>query len=175
MRFAPHRSFEVKELFFYVKSAAVAAQFAVTGDDAMAWNYYWNRIVVIGHAHGAKSIRAADFTGDVGVGAGFAVRDFEQGIPAAELEGGSLQVERNGEFAARAGEIFVEFTTGVTQNFVFVLGPVGLDASGLQAGMVVVERGFGESALGRDEQRVSDRRLVRGEVHEEIVASGEKD
>ena len=107
---SPDGAFQLKQLFFYVEAATVAAKLVVASDNAMAGNDDGNRIVMIRHAHGAKSTWIADRTRLIPVGARLAVRNREQGIPAAQLKLGSAKIERLREDAKLAGEVGVEFT-----------------------------------------------------------------
>src|SRR5882762_5034898 len=80
-----------------------------------------NRVAVVCHTNGAKSIRFADGPGDVRISASLAVRDCQQRTPARELEIGSAKIEWEAELAASAREILFEFTDvrtqGVGRNF----------------------------------------------------------
>ena len=75
----------------------------MAGDDDGDW------IPVVRHADGTVGMRVPDGLSDVAIAAGLAVWNFEQRMPARELELGSAKIEREGELAALAREIFVEF------------------------------------------------------------------
>jgi hypothetical protein len=75
-----------------------------------------------------------------------------------------MQIERHSELAAGAGEVFFEFAAALAKLGVGLL-PIAVSACRLQASFVVVEGNLGYSALGSDEENVSDRRMVGGKVH----------
>jgi hypothetical protein len=54
---------------------------------------------------------------DLAVAAGFAVRNFEQRMPARELEPGSAKIERERKLATVACEIFVELVKVRSERF----------------------------------------------------------
>src|SRR5689334_10230749 len=97
MRLAPHCSLEMKQLLLYIESATVTAELVVAGDHAMARNNDRNRVVVVRHSDGTKATRTPDGARQVGVRTGLSVRDFEQRIPAAQLEVGAAEIERDRE------------------------------------------------------------------------------
>ena len=66
-------------------------------------------VAIVRHANGAKSLRAADGPGNVGIGSSLAIGNRQQRAPAGELEIGAAQIERKTEFAARAREVFFQF------------------------------------------------------------------
>jgi len=68
-----------------------------------------DRVAIVRHAYGAKSLGAADGAGNVGVGTRLAVGDRYQGLPARPLKICAEQIEGKSELAALAGEIFFQF------------------------------------------------------------------
>ena len=108
---------QVEQLAFYVESAAVAAQGAARCDYAVAGDDDGDGIPVVRHADGAAGVRVANGLSDVAVAAGFAVRDFEQRMPARQLELGSAEIEREGELVALAREVFAELVEVGSEGF----------------------------------------------------------
>ena len=47
--------------------------------------------------------------GDIAVAASLAIRNFQQGMPACELEVGAAKIERKSELAALTRKVFAEF------------------------------------------------------------------
>ena len=82
----------------------------------MARDHDRHRIAIVGHADGAKGVRLADGVRDIGVGAGLAVGNRQQGTPAGELKVGSAQIERKGELAALAGKVLFQLVDVVPQG-----------------------------------------------------------
>src|SRR5215467_5698409 len=72
-------------------------------------------IAVVGETHGAESLGASYGASDVGVGAGFAVRDIKQSMPAADLERRTAEIKRKTEALTLPAEIFIKFA-GVRAN-----------------------------------------------------------
>src|ERR1700682_4417148 len=100
---------KVKQLAFDVKTAAVAAQRSARCNHPVAGDDDSDRIPVVRHAHGPVRVRMANALSNVAVAAGLAVWDFEQRMPARELELGSAKIEWEGELASLAREVLVEF------------------------------------------------------------------
>ncbi len=86
--------FKVEQLALDVETATVTAQRAARRDHPVAGNddSYW--ISVVRHADGTVGVRVANGLSNVPVAAGLAVWNFEQGVPAGELELGSAKIER---------------------------------------------------------------------------------
>jgi hypothetical protein len=76
----------------------------------MAGHDNCHRVAIVGHADGTKCVWLADCAGDVGVGARLAIGNRQQCAPAGKLEIGAAKIEREGELAAVAGEIFFQFS-----------------------------------------------------------------
>ena len=96
--------FEFQKLAFAVGTPAVAGEFAVGANDAVAGDDDGEEVGAAGGADGADGLGRADGLGDLGVGAGFAAGDFEQGLPDALLEGGGADVEGEGLRSGVFGE-----------------------------------------------------------------------
>ncbi len=79
-----------------VGAPAVAGEFAVRADDAVAGDYDGEQVRAASGADGANGFRGADGIGDLGVGAGLAAGDLEESLPDALLEGGGADVEGEG-------------------------------------------------------------------------------
>ena len=101
---------QVEQLALYVEAAAVTAQRAAGRDHAVAGDDNGDGIPVVRHADGTVGMRVADGLSDVAVATGLAVWNFEQRMPARELELGSSKIERQRELATLAGKVFVEFS-----------------------------------------------------------------
>lgn len=100
---------KVKQLAFDVETAAVTAKRSARCDHPVAGDDDGDGIPVVRHADGTVGVRVANGLSDVAVAAGLAVRDFEQRMPARELELGSAEIEREGELASLTREVIVEF------------------------------------------------------------------
>src|SRR5271154_5526679 len=101
--------FQVEQLALGVETAAVPAQGSARCDHTMAGHDDGDGIPVVRHAHRAVSMRVADSLGDITVAARLSVGNFEQRMPACQLEVGSAKIERERELAALARKVFVEF------------------------------------------------------------------
>ena len=100
---------QVEQLALEVETAAVTAERAARCDHPVAGDNDGDWIPVIRHADGTAGLRVANRFGDVAVAASLAVWNFEQRMPARELELGSAKIEREGKRATLTGEIIVEF------------------------------------------------------------------
>jgi len=76
----------------------------------MAWDHDRDRIAVVRHSYGAKSLGASDGAGDVRIGSSLPIRDREQCAPAGELKVSPAQIEQEGELTAGAGEVLLKFS-----------------------------------------------------------------
>jgi hypothetical protein len=65
----------------------------------MAWDDDRDGVVVVRHAYRSKSIGAADFASEIGIGACLSVRNLQKSIPAAELKGCTVKIEGHRELA----------------------------------------------------------------------------
>ena len=101
---------KVEQLALDVKTAAVAAQRSAGCDHAVAGDDDGDWIPVVRHTDGAVGVGMANGLGDVTVAASLAVWNFEQCMPAGQLELGSTKIEWERELAALSRKIFVEFT-----------------------------------------------------------------
>src|SRR5262249_51368856 len=106
----PQSAFQFKQLAFHVEAATIAAECPVRGDYTMAGHHDRNRVPVVGYTHRAEGFGLANGAGDVSVGAGLAVGNVEQRIPALQLKSSSAQIEWEAEAAASAVEIFAQFS-----------------------------------------------------------------
>ena len=79
-------AFEFEKFALQVKAAAVSTKGAVRGENAVARYDDRNRVTVISHADGAKSVRVPDTACNVRIRASLAVGNGEQGGPAGELK-----------------------------------------------------------------------------------------
>src|SRR5215469_7781300 len=102
-------AFELQQFALYLESAAVATQGSVGRDHPVAGNDDRNRVAVVGQSHRAKALRPSHRPSYVGVGPGFAVRDFEQGFPTGELKLRAAEIEPELELATSPGEVFFQF------------------------------------------------------------------
>src|SRR5258708_32115721 len=109
MRMRPKpSSFQAQKFFFGLQAAAVAGERAVCAQDPVAGNDDGNRVVVIGLANRAKSLRAAYLPRNFSVTAGCTVRNAPQRLPARLLKWSADQVQRAGEFTQLTTEVSVE-------------------------------------------------------------------
>src|SRR5262249_49310222 len=90
--------------------SAIAAKFAIGGDHAMAGHDNRDGIGMVGLAYGTKPSGRAYLPGDLGIGAGFSIWNFEQRLPATLLEFGPAQIERERKVFSATGKVFLEFT-----------------------------------------------------------------
>ena len=95
-----------------VDSGGEAYEVSVFADDAVAGDDDGNGVDAVGAAHGAAGIGAADFCGEVAVGAGGSVGDFLQGLPDLLLKGGACGAAFYGELCSLAGEVFRKLAGG---------------------------------------------------------------
>ena len=83
----------LQEPLLALDAAAVAAQGAVTGDDAVAWHDDAHGVDMVGLRHGAERPRVPDVLGLIAVALGLPVRDVSQLGPRTLLELGAYQVQ----------------------------------------------------------------------------------
>src|SRR5579864_2161726 len=91
----------------------------------MAGHHNRYGIIMVGHAYGSESARLSYGTGDVGVGAGLAIGDAQQRLPAAPLKVCAAQVQLKAELAPATGEIFFQFAD-VRAQFTYGFLPFGV-------------------------------------------------
>lgn len=97
----------LQQPLFAPDTAAETDQFAITSDHAVAGNNQGDWVFVVGVAHSPEGPGAADGPGNVSVGGRLTKGNFLQLPPDGFLKIGSLQQQRNVEFAALAFEIFI--------------------------------------------------------------------
>lgn len=71
----------------------------------MARDDYGDGIVMVSLAYGAKGPGATNLAGNLSIGAGFAIRNAQQRMPALLLKFGSFKVQFAGKVAQLAAEI----------------------------------------------------------------------
>jgi hypothetical protein len=77
-----------------------------------------DRVAAVGGTDGADRLGHTDLAGDLGVGAGFAERNGQQGCPDFLLEFGAGEIELEVERPSPVGEIFGELPLGLDQDWV---------------------------------------------------------
>lgn len=95
-----------QEPLFAPETAAVAGEFAVAGKNAVARDDDGDGVLAVGGAHGSDSLGVANGVGDVLVGEEATVRDGEEFLPDALLEGRAGRFQGEVESLALALEIF---------------------------------------------------------------------
>ena len=103
------RPLQVEPLALDVEAAAIAAQRSAGCDHAVAGDDDGDWIPIVGHADGAEGLRVSDGAGNIGIGAGLAVGDREQRLPAGEWKRSSAKIERHRKFVPLTGEVLVQF------------------------------------------------------------------
>src|ERR1700681_2288959 len=96
--------------------AGKARELAARPDHAVAGRDDRDRVLAVRRPDRAGRGRPADLARDLAVAAGLAERDREQRRPDALLECGAVEIERNGERPALAGEIGGELPFGLDQD-----------------------------------------------------------
>jgi hypothetical protein len=74
----------------------------------MAWDYDRQMILVIRHTDSARGVGFAKIPGDVAIAARFAIWDFQQLMPDADLKWSSGQIERKVEVSSGAVKILID-------------------------------------------------------------------
>jgi len=91
-------------------SAAVAVEFAICADDAVAGNDQRHGVHGVGGSHGAIGVGTVDLARDLDVGAGLPVGDAEHGLQGFALERGEQRpIDGDGEGGAPAVQVFAQF------------------------------------------------------------------
>ena len=111
------RAFQRQQFALDVESPAVAAQRSIRGNHPMAGNNDGDGIPIIRQPHSPEPLRTAHRASDVGIGAGLAIGDGQQRIPAGKLKGSSAQLERNSKLATLAGKVLAQFATTCASEF----------------------------------------------------------
>ena len=90
-----------------------------------------NRIAIIGHTDGTERFRTTDSNSQLFVGLRLAVGNAAEGGPNAQLEGGAVLVEGEGEVATLTGEVFGELRGSLLQQRCFLCDGVGREGKGI--------------------------------------------
>lgn len=92
---------------FRIQSVIIPAQFAGFSDDPVAGHHDRDRVVSVGHAHGAHGLGVADPVGNIGIGDRFAVGNLHQGLPNQLVEvRRAAPIQFYLKLPALAGEVF---------------------------------------------------------------------
>lgn len=105
-----------KQPVFPACSAAVTGQGPVGADDTMAGNNNADGVMVIGAADRPHSLGAADTSGLLAVGDGFAIGDGLQGLPAFQAERRAFHAEGQAEGLQFALKIGIQLPGGFFQQ-----------------------------------------------------------
>jgi len=152
-------AFEGEELFLDRQAAAVAGEFAVAADDAMAGDDDGDGIGSIGEADGARGFGIADAAGEFAVGDGLAVGNVAEQLPDFLLKGRALGSEREVEGFEFTAEVGAELADGFLE-WSGVFAPYGL---GEGRALSVWEEDVAEAGvIGGEEQRAD------GSVHKGV-------
>src|SRR6185436_14690888 len=98
----------VQEPLFIFKTTAIPGQITVLADDAVTGYNDGNRILTIGETHCADGLDVAHADGDGFVRCGFAIRNFEQGIPYLFLKFRPLRIYLHGKEFSAPVKVFIE-------------------------------------------------------------------
>jgi hypothetical protein len=94
-------------------------------------------VSVVRHAYRPKSLSPPNRAGNICVGSGLAIGDFEQCFPTGYLKFGPAQVHGEVELSSRSVEVFFEFTDVQTQRLFRLLESyslsLGSDITGIGA------------------------------------------
>ena len=156
--------FFLEEAALARRSPAVAAEGPIGPDHSMARHHERQAVARAGAGHGPHGLRLSDGLGDLGVGAGLAIRDLLQRAPHAPLEGRGRDVDR--QVQARDGPVEMGQDRGQHRLQHAVV------AHDLGAGVVLAQRRLerrvglaeldgAESALGRGHQQAAELRRRR--------------
>src|SRR5918994_2772204 len=151
---------ELEQDALALEPAAVAGEGAVRADHAVARHDDRDRVAAVGEADGADLARVAERERERAVGGRLAIRDAEQQVPDAALEGGPGGAQLELELRALAGEVLGELAGRLGERLRVVL-PDGVEVERRH-----VEAGQG-SVLG-GQQELPDRAVddvVGGRAH----------
>ncbi len=116
-RFA--RAFEFEKGAFAPHSAAVAAELAVLGDDAVAGDEEGETVGAVRAGDGADGRGCADAAGDFLIAGGAAIRNVNQLPPDAFLKFRAAKLEGDGKLTEASAEVGAQFLTQGLQYLVF--------------------------------------------------------
>ena len=111
-RFFGIMAFQRQKILLVRKAGAKARQFAIFAEDAMARQQQQQRIIVVGHADGARSARIAAGNGLLFVVCRLCVGDFCQLLPCAQLERSAQKEQGQLKNLAPPTKVFVQLGGG---------------------------------------------------------------
>mgnify|MGYP007107411623 CR=1 FL=1 len=103
---------QLQQILFYLQPVGVAGEGAVGTHHPVAGLKDGDGVAVAGTAHGPAGRGPANGSGQLAVGAGLTVGGSCSSRPRRPLEGGALGGQRQIEFPARPGKIFVQLLLG---------------------------------------------------------------
>jgi len=127
----------------------------------MARNDNSDRIPVVGHSDGAKTLWSPDGPGNVSIGARLAIGNIQQGVPTGKLKIRTAQIKIKVELAPLPGEILFQFPdvglecrNGLFKLDLAVLIPQvpGIGPDRLLPGKPLVELQRDQAAAGRGQE-----------------------
>lgn len=104
--------FQLQQILLHLHAIGVAGELAGAAHHPVAGLKDGDGVAVAGTAHGTAGLGFANSGGQLAVGAGLTVGDLVHLGPDGLLEGGALGGQRQIEFPARPGKIFVQLLLG---------------------------------------------------------------